>query len=87
MSVARICGADSPLRCEGRARAMDAGDFKYVWQWGWVWWKAMNPTVPFEACPWCGGPLPQMDRIVDRGLREGFDALHLPDGFSGEDGG
>lgn len=73
------CRADSPLRCTGRARAMDAGDFKYVWQWGWVWWKAMNPTVAFEECPWCGGPLPQM-----------VDALHRQreaDGFSGEDGG
>lgn len=86
------CRADSPLRCEARARSMDAGDFKYLWGWGWIWFKAQNPTVPFRECPFCGQPLPTMEGIVERGLREGFDSLHeqrQADGgcWTGEDRG
>ena len=86
------CRHDSPLRCEGRARAMDATDFKYVYGWGWVWFRAANPCVAFRDCPWCGGNLPTMEGIVERGLREGFDSLHTQrqaDGgcWTGEEGG
>lgn len=66
------CRPDSPLRCAGRAAAMQREEFRYVDGWGWVWWRAQNPTRPWTRCPWCDGTLPTMVGRVGGWHRDGW---------------
>ena len=63
------CGADHPLRCPERVRAMRAAKCWYdhtnhVWWWDWAGYP-----LPTASCPGCGGQLPRMNQILKRILK------------------
>jgi hypothetical protein len=54
---------------------------------GWVWLRAKDVTRPWERCPYCWGKLPQIEGVVDRASKYGWDPTKKGEPWSSEDGG
>ncbi|HET8777992.1 MAG TPA: hypothetical protein VFN76_10065 [Candidatus Limnocylindria bacterium] len=81
----RCSRTDPRTPCDARAEAQRAGEMFYsLHARGWIYPAADRkpigglPLFTWDACPFCGGPLPDVVDGFFAALRESVDALEIP---------